>query len=127
MTANGHGGHVTVEGVVEARNERGLKLDGDWVNLSRFRPLELPAEGSRVRAEVDPRGYLCSIEVLNPAPETGTAQSRDDRITRLAVLKAAASFVGQMAQMHEDARSEHVIPLAERWLAWVLATPEDVA
>ena len=37
----------------------------------------------------------------------------------LAVLSAAASFLGAMSQTHQDVRSEHVLMLAERWLAWV--------
>jgi hypothetical protein len=35
------------------------------------------------------------------------------------VLKAAAEFVGRMAQCREDVRSEHVLILADKWLAWV--------
>jgi len=44
---------------------------------------------------------------------------RDERITRLAVLKAAANFLGQLSQTREEVRSEHVLVLADRWLAWV--------
>jgi hypothetical protein len=45
--------------------------------------------------------------------------AKDERITRLAVLKAAAEFVGRMGQSREDVRSERVLPLADKWLAWV--------
>lgn len=121
MTSNGHGGHVTVEGIVEAANERGLKLDGEWVNLSKYRKLELPDAGARVRAEVDQRGYLCAIDVLESGSDKSPAvlSERDDRITRLAVLKAAAEFVGLWGQTREDVRSDHVLVLADKWLAWV--------
>jgi hypothetical protein len=122
MTSNGHGGHVTVEGTVEAVNDRGVKLDGEWVNLSKYRRLELPDAGARVRAEVDQRGYLCTIDVLQPAPDAGSPahlSQHDDRITRLAVLKAAAEFVGLWGQTREDVRSDHVLVLADKWLAWV--------
>jgi hypothetical protein len=45
--------------------------------------------------------------------------SKDQRITRLAVLKAAAEFVGLWGQTREEVRSEHVLVLADRWLEWV--------
>jgi hypothetical protein len=119
---NGHQGHVTVEGTVQTRNERGVQVDGQWLNLSRFKPIELPDVGARVRAEVDNRGFLCMLEVLEPAPAAPTpavVSDRDARITRLAVLKAAANFLGLMSQTREDVRSEHVLILAEKWLTWV--------
>lgn len=121
MTSNGHGGHVSVEGTVEAVNERGVKLDGEWVNLSKYRKLELPDAGAHVRAEVDQRGYLCSIDVLEPGSEKTpeVLSAKDDRITRLAVLKAAAEFVGLWGQTREEVKSDHVLVLADKWLAWV--------
>lgn len=112
--------HTSVEGVVEAVNDKGLKIDGDWVNLSRFRPLDLPEQGARVRAEVDPRGYLCGIDVLDSGKSPAVSRSpRDETITRLAVLKAAANFLGLMGQSREEVKSDHVLILAERWLEWV--------
>lgn len=114
-STNGHqAAHVTVEGVVEARNERGLKLDGDWINLSKFRPLELPDAGARVRAQVDNRGYLCSVEILEPS-STPAVSSRNETITRLAVLKAAAEF----GASRPDLKSSEVLMIADKWLAWV--------
>ncbi len=40
-------------------------------------------------------------------------------IARLAVLKAAANFLGLMSQTREEVKSEYVLLLAEKWLAWV--------
>ncbi len=37
----------------------------------------------------------------------------------MAVLKAAANFLGLMSQCREDVKSDHVLLLADRWLAWV--------
>lgn len=105
--------HVTVEGTVEAVNPKGIKLDGDWINLSKFRTLELPDQGARVRAEVDARGYLCSVEVIEPA-ET-PAVSRNETITRLAVLKAAAQFGASRPEL----KSSEILMIADKWLAWV--------
>jgi len=45
--------------------------------------------------------------------------AKDRTITRLAVLKAAATFLGALSQTHEDVKSEHVLVLADRWLKWV--------
>lgn len=128
-TNNGHAGHVSVEGTVQSRNERGVRIDGQWLNLSRFRPVGLPDVGARIRAEVDNRGFICSLEVLEPAPLQPAAVSshseRNETITRLAVLKAAAHFLGLMGQAHEEVRSDHVLVLADKWLTWVNSPKEE--
>jgi hypothetical protein len=46
-------------------------------------------------------------------------RAKDDRITRLAVVKAAAEFVGLWGQTRDEVRSEYVLVLADRWLEWV--------
>jgi hypothetical protein len=107
-----------VEGLVEAINATGLKIAGAWVNVSRLRPVELPEAGTHVRLEVDSRGYIRELEVLKPAAVSRDV-SRNETIARLAVLKAAANFLGQLSQTREDIRSEHVLMLADKWLAWV--------
>jgi len=117
---NGRTPTEDVEGVVEATNAKGLKIGGAWVNVSQFRPVELPETGAHVRLKVDSKGYIVSLENLSPAASTPAVLSgKDERITRLAVLKAAAEFVGRYAQMREDVKSEHVLVLADRWLEWV--------
>jgi hypothetical protein len=119
MSSNGYTG-TTVEGVVEATNERGLKLDGGsgWLNVSKFRPLELPPVGTAVRVAVDAKGFLTSVQVLD-SPTTPAVLSRNETITRLAVLKAAANFLGLLSQTREEVKSEHVLVLADKWIAWV--------
>jgi hypothetical protein len=107
-----------IEGLVEATNANGLKIAGAWVNVSRWHPLELPEAGAHVRLEVDSRGYIRELEVLKTAAVSRDV-SRDGTITRLAVLKAAAQFVGLLSQTREDIRSDHVLLLADKWLAWV--------
>jgi hypothetical protein len=72
-----------------------------------------------VRLEVDNRGYIKDLEVLGRPETPALLSDRDERIARLAVLKAAANFLGQMSQRREEVRSDHVLPLAEKWLAWV--------
>ncbi|HYW86798.1 MAG TPA: hypothetical protein VFB50_03460 [Chloroflexota bacterium] len=108
-----------VEGTVEATNAKGLKIAGAWVNVSQFRPVELPDVGAHVRVDVDSKGFIKALEVLDAHPHLSKTGGVDDRITRLAVLKAAANFVGLMGQSREDVRSEHVLPLADKWLAWI--------
>jgi len=107
-----------VEGVVEAVNATGLKLGGAWVNVSRFHAVDLPETGAHVRLKIDSRGYIVELENLSPKSPT-VLSDKDERITRLAVLKAAAEFVGRYAQMREDVKSEHVLILADKWLEWV--------
>jgi hypothetical protein len=110
-----------VEGVVESVNRTGLKIAGAWLNVSQFHPLELPEAGAHVRIDVDSKGYIRELEVLSsPSEKTPAVLSdRDERITKLAVLKAAADFLGQMSQTREEVRSDHVLILADKWLAWV--------
>jgi len=114
VTSNGT---TTVEGIVEGANETGIKVKGEWLNRSQFAPVDLPAKGTYVRAQVDTRGYLKSIESIS-APATASL-SRDRTITRLAVLKAAADFMGHLGNAREQVKADHVLAVAERWLEWV--------
>jgi hypothetical protein len=49
-----------------------------------------------------------------PAPAVA-----DRAALRLRVLEIAAATVGQFAQAHEEVRTEHILPLADRLLAWI--------
>ena len=121
MTAsNGHIADV-VEGIVDSANDRGVKVGGEWRNVSRFHPVDLPDRGARVRLELDNKGFIRSLQILEAAANAGTSTmtTRDREIRRTAVLKAAANFVGLMGQAREEVKSDHVLLLADRWLAWV--------
>jgi hypothetical protein len=104
-----------VEGTVEGVNATGLKIGGAWVNVSRFHPVVLPETGAHVRMKVDAKGYIAALENLSPAH---TSTDLNERITRLAELKAGANFVGQFSQCHDGVKSEHVLVPA--------TVPEDV-
>ncbi|HYW90553.1 MAG TPA: hypothetical protein VFB50_22470 [Chloroflexota bacterium] len=104
-----------VEGLVEAVNRTGLKLGGAWINVSQFHPVELPETGAHVRLRVDAKGYIRELEVLGVDPRKTAGADRDDRIARLAVLKAAARFAAD----RQDIKSADVLTIAERWLQWV--------
>ena len=108
-----------VEGLVEATNATGLKLGGAWVNVSRFHPIDMPETGAHVRLKVDAKGYIVSLENLSPAQTPTVLSDKDARITRLAVLKAAAEFVGLWGQTRQEVKSDHVLLLADKWLEWV--------
>ena len=102
-----------VEGVVESVNATGIKIGGAWVNVSRFRPVDLPDAGAHVRLKVDSKGYIVDLEVLNHTAVTPSL-SRNETITKLAVLKAAAEFGAS-----RDIKSSDVLKIADLWLAWV--------
>jgi hypothetical protein len=123
--ANGTAGEhdpLIIEGIVEAKNERGIRINGDWYNNSQFRPVTLPEQGAMVRLEVRPNGFIKSLEVIKSVSESSTPavlSTKDERITRLAVLKAAAEFVGLWGQTREEIKSDHVLQIADKWLRWV--------
>ena len=88
MSSNGTTAPATFEGRVEAVNERGIKVDGDWWNVSKFKPVDLPARGAFVRATVDFKGFLTSVTELEGAPATPNLSPASS--TRLEVLRATA-------------------------------------
>jgi hypothetical protein len=109
---------MTVEGLVEAVNERGIRVHGEWLNVSQFRPVPLPEQGTLVRVEVRSNGFIKSLEVIKTVAESPTPavlSDKDERITRLAVLKAAAGF----GASRPDLKSADVLAIADKWLAWV--------
>ena len=113
---------MTFEGTVEARNERGIKVDGEWLNVSKYHVIhDLPEVGETVRGEVDSKGFLKSVSSIDAPwiPTTNAeprASEREERIARLTVLKAAANF----AAARSDIKSADVLTIADRWLAWVM-------
>lgn len=118
-----------VEGLVESTNERGIRVGGEWRNVSKFHPIDLPGRGARVHLELDNKGFIRTLQVLDAAPSSTStiSPSRDRTITRLAVLKAASNFLGLMSQAREEVRSDHVLVLADKWLAWVEQEDNDEA
>jgi hypothetical protein len=113
-TSNGAVGDQ-VEGLVEACNDRGIRVAGEWRNLSKFHPLDLPERGARVRLELDPKGFIRTLQVLDAAPLSTSSSDRDRTISRLAVLKAAAEFSANRAEI----KSADVLKIASTWLTWV--------
>ena len=104
-----------VEGLVESVNATGLKIGGAWVNLSKFHPVQLPEAGAHVRLKVDAKGYIVALEDLSPGESPAVLSDKDERITRLAVLKAAAEF----GASRPDLKSSEILMIADKWLRWV--------
>jgi len=102
-----------IVGTVEATNERGVRIAGEWYNFSRFTPIDPPAVGSYVRLGVDSKGFISTVAEHDDESEQLGIGS--DRAVRLAVLKAAADF----AVTRDEIKSADVLRIAESWLAWV--------
>jgi hypothetical protein len=123
MSANGKNALTYTDGIAEAVNERGVKLGGTWHNFSRYATSLAPdSAGQHVKLGLDAQGFIRTVSVEGTS--TPTVNGRDRTITRLAVLKAAAGFIGALSQSREDVKSEHVLKLADTWLRWVEAEPE---
>jgi hypothetical protein len=110
----------TISGRVEAVNERGVNVGGAWYNVSRYHAVALPLRGQPVALTVS--GSWIEALTVQEAPSATEspaqpASARERTITRLAVLKAAATF----ASSRPDAKSCDVPKVAETWLRWVLA------
>jgi hypothetical protein len=114
---------TAVTGRVEAANERGLKIDGAWLNVSKYAVgVVLPERGADVALTLDKAGFIRNCELLNGLPaiagasDAPSAPSTKDRtITRLAILKAAAEFGAARPSL----KSGDVLAIAASWERWV--------
>src|SRR6266568_5071212 len=99
MTTNNNGTvGDQVEGLIEAINDRGIRVAGEWRNVSKFHPVDLPDRGARVRLELDSKGFIRTLQVLDAAPSACAPSSRDREIRRMCAIKVAANVIGQFAQ-----------------------------
>src|SRR3954471_2074471 len=98
--AQPNGSTTTITAVVEAVNDKGLRVNGDWLNVSKFHPVALPMRGALVTLEVQGGRWIQRCDVLDGSQDDHTAavgatapsNSRERVITRLSVLKSAAAF-----------------------------------
>jgi hypothetical protein len=124
-TTNGSRVVEHIIGVVQGANEHGVHLvdEPDWRNYSRWasKPEASPARGQHVRLGLDGSGFVRELQVLDqPAAAAAPTSCPQDWLTlRLRVLEIAAATIGQFAQTREEVRTEHILPLADRLLAWV--------
>jgi hypothetical protein len=112
------------QGRVARANDRGIRLEGSehYLNVSKFRPVDVPPVGAYVDVAVADGNWLHAVTVLDGQEAHSTPQRavaapgvRERTITRLAVLKAAAAF----AASRPDAKSPDVLTVADVWLRWV--------
>lgn len=115
---------LPVTGRVEAVNDRGIKLDGAWHNLSKWaEDVVMPERGEMVTLIIDRQGFVRSVQNgANGSPAVSSASvapnassARETTITRVAVLKAAARFCASKP----ESKSTDVLTIADAWLRWV--------
>jgi len=107
----------TISGVIEARTERGIKVQGRWASISKFKPLEVPEVGAHVALGLDSKGFIVSIEILDDLSQLSDAPANAQVGQRLEVLRIAAAF----GASRPDCKSSDVLAIAQRWLQWVEA------
>ena len=123
----------TLSGPVEQVNAKqtGIKLLGEWLNVSQYHPIvPMPTPGELVQVQIertDKGAWINSLQIVGAAAATSSPSTRDRTFTRRAVLEAASNFLGLMSQAREEIRSDHVLILADKWLAWVEQEGEDEA
>ena len=115
----------TLEGVVAAVNEHGLRLRGQegWLNFSKFSPVQPPEVGQTVRLQVSGGRWIRGLEVLSepqtePPQETGTPQTPD----RLALRKYALSLAVRVYTTDAGstwASAENIVAMASAFEDWL--------
>jgi hypothetical protein len=90
-------------GIVEAVNERGVRINGTWHNYSAYArngDIDRTAQqGDKVEAEVTSTGWIRSLRIL----ERAAARALDAaRYTRLRAVEIAAPIAAQYAADYED-------------------------
>jgi hypothetical protein len=126
ISTNGHVADV-VEGFVEAVNQAGtgVRVGGAWHSISKFHPVPLPDQGAHVRVELDAKGFIRTLEVLDQVvASTSSAGPRDRASVRLACLQSAAIFAAGKAVAGTDVKGTDVLKVAEAFERWVLADEE---
>lgn len=121
----------TFNAFVEAVNDKGIKIKGQWLDYSKFGSaarVQRPKPGAAVQVTVKGR-FVQALEVLE-APEAQEPQEKTAhetlgnttignhalRIVREACLHAASRFCAPRL----DLKSADMLTLAERLEAWVL-------
>jgi hypothetical protein len=108
-------GREVIEGTVETVNERGVRLNGQWYNVSKFRAVELPRPGARVQLGVDTKGFILEVTPLDNDGKAASSAGWYDRDLRLQVLELAAKF----GASRPDLKSADVLKIAEVWVEWI--------
>jgi hypothetical protein len=65
VMAQPNGTTTTLTATVEAVNERGIKINGGWLNVSKFHAVALPMRGALVALEVQGGRWIQRCDVLD--------------------------------------------------------------
>jgi len=103
---------VTLSGAVELVNSKGtgIKVLGEWLNLSQFHPVAImPTPGELLECQVertDRGAWITALKTIGAIPTSSSPTTPGfDQNIRLAVLGAAANYLGRMTQCREEVRS----------------------
>jgi hypothetical protein len=66
-----------LRGVVEATNDRGIKLSGRWLNYSQFRQVTRPQVGQEVEVEVERDRFINALTIVGGEPGDLTMELDD--------------------------------------------------
>ena len=128
--ATNQNGARTLEGTVEAVNERGLRLEGrdGWLNYSKWAgDITEPRRGQVAALTLDGSGFVRAVGPADTVSArkqchgavTGAHQAptagRETAIVRQACLKASVAFCAARPEL----KSADLFALAERMEAWV--------
>jgi hypothetical protein len=119
----------TVSGAVQQINAKktGIKVAGleEWLNISQFHPIAtVPTVGQLVECQFErtDRGvWINSLRIVGDALPQPASSDRDELVTYLACLKAAAIFAGGYAQNREQVKSSDVLSISDAYFAHVKA------
>ncbi len=92
-----------VEGLVEAENDGGYKIDGQWYNISKFADetkFPLTCKGKRVRLVLDSAGFVRGVEILGSTADSaaGPKQGSPAAGVSSAVRAQALGFAVEVAR-----------------------------
>jgi len=103
-----------VRGIIEAVNDKGVKIDGEWYNFSQYDRVEIPNEGEEVEIEV--RGKWIKSLTFTGERRVQKKENqfidKDTRITRLALLNTATSILttyGKPVEVDSVINTAHVL------------------
>lgn len=117
-------------GVVERRNDKGVQIQGEWHNYSKYASTADIAPctvGDTVRLDEE-SGYIMALRVVSEAPPPSQAAAavsaieRDVRIMRQALLNTATSILTSGGR---STSGGHVCSLAAELEKWVLRGEES--
>ena len=119
-----------IRGIVEAANPKGIRVEGQWWNFSRFAEVDRPDRGQQVEMLVDATdkgNFIRALRIMDePAmhqngsstnsPPVTEPPTKDRIISRLALIKAASEWLAP----RPETQVEDILTAAEAFEEWVL-------